>query len=110
MRSLDLILDLVPVVGLEVGDYHAEALVVVDRSGKFFEVKLEGWGPECVPGKGKRAARAESVKLARQWSRAWQRAGSIDVDSADVWALTWAVNGPFKSAGKNVEVIDLRRV
>ncbi len=112
MTKRDLILELLPVVGFEVGDYHHDEIPVIDRSGKLFYVKLEGWGPECVPGKGKRVARAESEKLAQEWRRGWQETGSIDViKDRDVWAITWAVSGPFErelGEDESEYAIDLR--
>lgn len=84
-------------LGLEVGDYHRpDDLLWIVQHDKAWGIKLEGWGPECVPGKGCRAARREAELLAREWRSKFDQAGWLKVIEDDrVWAITWAMVGPL---------------
>lgn len=90
-----MLLSVLQTLGLEVGDYHRDVhWVVKDR--KAWQVRLEGWGQECVPGKGRRTAEKAATQLAETWlAGGWFQAGWLRADDRDVRALTWALRGPF---------------
>lgn len=88
----------VEVLGLEVGDYGREHIWVL-TGDDLWRVKLEGWGQECVPGKGCRAARSEARKLAESWREYEDSTGWFPVEDRRVWAMTWALTGPYDPAG-----------
>lgn len=83
-------------LGVEVGDYHhPDSLIWVKDGRRAWGVKLEGWGPECVPGCGCQAARRGAEQLAREWREHMDQAGWLKVtESGEVWALTWGLVGP----------------
>lgn len=91
---------------LQVGDYHREYVFLLHPAG-IFQVKLEGWGQECVPGKGPRAAYIQAARLAKEWSQErWFSTGWFKVDDRDVWAMTWAVQGPLDALPDDVDEDD----
>ncbi len=97
-----LILELLSQSELQVGDYGREHLFYRSEDG-VYQIKLEGWGAECVPEYGGRkarfVARAEAEKLAASWKKAgWPRVGWFPCSDRDVWAMTWAMNGPLSGA------------
>lgn len=90
-----LVVDALQTLGLEVGDYHRDAHWVT-QGRKVYQLRLEGWGQECVPGKGRRAAERAAAQMAEAWrAEGWAQAGWLGAQDDDVWAMTWAVNGPF---------------
>jgi hypothetical protein len=91
----DVVWTALQVLGLEVGDYGRDFLWLTDGR-KAFGVKLEGWGSECVPGKGREEAVREADALGRAWSREGMKAGIVRSDDDQVWAVTWGVVGPLK--------------
>jgi hypothetical protein len=87
---------LLEILGLEVGDYHRDCSIVKSRDGRWFEVRLEGWGEECVqPREGeypRDVARDASNRLAREWKRQdFPSTGTIWTGDDEVWFLTWGV-------------------
>ena len=82
-------------LGLEVGDYHRDVhWVTKDR--KVHQLRLEGWGQECVPGKGRRVAERAAAQMAETWrAEGWAQTGWLRAEDRDVWAITWALRGPF---------------
>lgn len=103
---------------LQIGDYHREHVFVRHPAGvlgdDLFQVKLEGWGAVCVPGQGRRVAEREAKKMAKQWGRQWHTTGWFPVEDEEVWAMTWAVQGPLDpphdldEEEDEEQVIDLR--
>lgn len=103
-------------LGLEVGDY-GHPFILVQTADGFFQVRLEGWGAECVlhdGQRGKREAYTAANKLAATWfGEGWPFTGRLPVEHPDVWELTWAVNGPLKKGAlpegvPEEEIVDLR--
>ena len=106
-------------IGLEVGDYNRDAWFVLATDTDAYQVKLEGWGSECVeglcpsiPDVQRRTAIAEAKSLAGEWrSQGWQ-AGVLVTSDWDVWAITWGVNGPLDHyVGDDLDpddILDLR--
>lgn len=99
-------------LGAEVGDYgRGDGMLVRDRRHAY-EIKLEGWGPECVPGEGDVAAYREAARLAATWAHEMDRAGWLLVDASDdVWAITWGLRTLPIQALRDAdpdEVLDLR--
>lgn len=91
---------------LQVGDYHREYVFLLHPTG-IYQVKLEGWGQDCVPGKGPRAAYTQAARLAKEWSQErWFSTGWFKVDDRDVWAMTWAVQGPLDALPDDVDEND----
>lgn len=43
-----LIREILGSLGLEVGDYHHDEGMLVRRSGRVYQVRLEGWGEDCL--------------------------------------------------------------
>jgi hypothetical protein len=89
-------------LGLEVGDYKRDSWFVLTDDTDAYQVKLEGWGSECVEGMcpaipdvQRKTAIAEARKLAAQWKRQGWRSGVWTTDDPEVWAITWGVNGPL---------------
>ena len=103
MSPPQLIIRLINILGLEVGDYHHDAiwLIVPPPPGcqerQVYQAKLEGFGQECVPGQGRRAAQKAAAALARSWI-AWTGTGWIQTDDPRVWAVSWALRGPFQES------------
>ena len=99
------VLAVLDAVGREVGDYTRDFFLVFLADGSAYQVKLEGWGAECVEASScspaaMRRALAGARKLAREWRRPWPEAGVVAFDgSDDTWAVTWAVNGPLSPKG-----------
>ena len=94
-KTPQMILDLLHNLGLEVGDYHRDVHWVT-QGRKAYRLRLEGWGEECVPGKGRRAAEKAAAQLAETWrGEGWTEAGWLKAQDRDVWAITWALRGPF---------------
>ena len=90
-----LVFSILQTLGLEVGDYHRDVHWVT-QGRKAYQLRLEGWGEECVPGKGRRAAERAAAQLAETWrAEGWPQAGWLKVQDRDVWAVTWALRGAF---------------
>jgi hypothetical protein len=90
----DLVRQVLLTLGLEVGDYHQDVIWVL-KAGKVYQARLEGWGEDCVPGKGRKAAQTAASKLAQDWFKSWPQAGWVPAEDDEVWAVTWALRGPF---------------
>lgn len=92
-------------LGFDVGDYNRDSFLVYLPDGSAHQVKLEGWGAECVEASecsptAMRRALAGARKLAREWRRQWPEAGVIVRSGEDdTWATTWAWNGPLSERG-----------
>lgn len=98
------------VLGYEVGDYGRPYIWVLTKTS-LWRVKLEGWGRECVPGEACEAAHVEAEKLAKAWRYDEDETGFFRVDGGEVWAMTWAVSGPFpRSARKQIADEDIIEV
>lgn len=108
-------------VGAEVGDHGRDYYLLLGGDGTAHQVKLEGWGAECVEASecspaALRKARSAARALARDWRRRWPEAGVVEHEDATVWLTTWAWNGPLSERGlasvlrdcSPEDVIDLR--
>lgn len=89
-------------LGLEVGDYSRDSLLVLTSDTDAYQVKLEGWGSACVagmcpaiPAQQRKTAIAEARRLAAQWKRQGYSTGVQTTDDPEVWAITWGVHGPL---------------
>ena len=89
-------------LGLEVGDYNRDSWLVLASATDAYQVKLEGWGSECVEGMcpaipdvQRKTAIVEARKLAAQWKGQGWKAGVWTTTDPEVWAVTWGVNGPL---------------
>jgi hypothetical protein len=89
-------------LGLEVGDYNRDSWLVLASATDAYQVKLEGWGSECVEGMcpaipdvQRKTAIVEARKLAEQWRGQGWKAGVWTTTDDEVWAVTWGVNGPL---------------
>jgi len=112
----DLVWRTLDVLGFKVGDYGRDATFVQVDDDAVYQVKLEGWGEECVadcPIADRRALLRRARALARDWrSQGWPRAGVVEIDGDVVAAVTWAVNGPLELVDAHYladeDIIDLR--
>ena len=111
-----LVLRLLRDLGLEVGDYHQDAaFTVVTTSGgrnKLYQIKLEGYGQDCVPGKGRKAAKKAAEGLAQLLvtKEGWAQSGVIETADDEVWCVTWGLRGPFTRRQVREGGVDLEEV
>lgn len=117
MTTPPLVLQMLQDLGLEVGDYHhgEEPFTVVTTSGgknKLYQVKFEGWGSECAPGKGKKAAKREADALAKLWleKEGWAPTGVVTTSDPETWYVTWGLRGPFSRRKVREAGVDLEEV
>jgi hypothetical protein len=78
---------------------------------KHYQVKLEGYGQECVPGKGKKAAKKEAEELAGSWlQEGWAQTGVVTTGDDEAWFVTWGLRGPFTRKQVQDAGVDLEEV